>query len=213
MYTGLIEEIGTITEIKKSDNSLKIKVNCHKILDGLKIGDSVGINGACQTVIALLNEGFEVFASSETIKVTTFKDFKTDDSVNLERTMRLSDRLDGHLVSGHVDGVAKVLSIQKSGDTTVFEFETSAELSRQIVKKGSITIDGVSLTVAEIVGNIFKIAIIPYTIQETTLKTLKIADKVNIETDMIAKYIEKYLLPNDNSSRIDTNLLERNGFL
>lgn len=213
MYTGLIEEIGTITELKKTDGSLYLKVGCHKVLDGLKIGDSLAINGACQTVLEFTNKDFKVFASSETLKITTFIDFKTGQKVNIERTMRLSDRLDGHLVSGHVDGLAEVKSIKQNGETTIFEFETSSDLSRQIVKKGSVTIDGISLTVFETIGNLFKIAVIPHTLRSTTLVDLKQGSKVNLETDMIGKYIEKYLLSNDNKEKIDTNFLERNGFL
>lgn len=217
MFTGLIEEIGNIQEIKASDNSLYINIGCSKVLDGLKIGDSVAVNGACQTVISMDAKSFTVFASSETLNVTTFKNFKRADKVNLERTMRLSDRLDGHLVSGHVDGLAIVKNISKIGETTEFTFETAGAISKQIVKKGSVAIDGVSLTVADISNSIFKIAIIPHTLSETNLKYLKTGDRVNIETDMIAKYIEKYLLSNDNNSntdsRIDINLLERNGFI
>ena len=118
MFTGLIEEIGNIQEIKASDNSLYINIGCSKVLDGLKIGDSVAVNGACQTVISMDAKGFTVFVSSETLNVTTFKNFKRADKVNLERTMRLSDRLDGHLVSGHVDGLAIVKNISKIGETT-----------------------------------------------------------------------------------------------
>lgn len=217
MYTGLIEEIGTISNIQKSDNSVYLTIDCAKVLDGIKIGDSISINGACQTVTEFNGKSFKVFASSETLSVTTFKSFKTGQKVNLERTMRLCDRLDGHLVSGHVDGIADVKEIKKIGETTEFYFETSKEHARQIVKKGSVTIDGISLTVAEIKDNCFKIAVIPHTIKSTNLQYLKLKDRVNLETDMIAKYIEKYLLSNDNSNntdaRIDMNLLERNGFL
>lgn len=213
MYTGLIEEIGTITELKKTGDSLYLKVDCHKVLDGLKIGDSLAINGACQTVLEFTNKDFKVFSSSETLKTTTFKDFKTGQKVNIERTMRLSDRLDGHLVSGHVDGVAKVKSIKHNGETAIFEFETSSDLSRQIVKKGSVTIDGISLTVFETIGNLFKIAVIPHTLKSTTLVGLEQGAKVNLETDMFGKYIEKYLSSNNNKEKIDANFLERNGFL
>lgn len=217
MFTGLIEEIGTISNIHKSDNSVYLTVDCTKVLDGMKIGDSISINGACQTVTEFNGKSFKVFASSETLSVTTFNSFKTGQKVNLERTLRLSDRLDGHLVSGHVDGTAEVKEIKNIGETTEFYFETSKELFRQIVKKGSVTVDGISLTVAEINDNCFKIAVIPHTLKSTNFQYLKHNDKVNLETDIVAKYIEKYLLSNDNinntNARIDMNLLERNGFL
>lgn len=213
MYTGLIEEIGTISQTNFTDGSLYLNIDCHKVLDGLKIGDSVAVNGACQTVIEITEKSFRVFASSETLSLTTFCDFKAGQKVNLERTMRLSDRLDGHLVSGHVDGTAVIKYIKTVGETTEFTFETSSALAKQIVKKGSVTVDGISLTVADIQGCEFKIAVIPHTLKNTILQYLKIGGRVNLETDMIAKYIEKYLLSNDNNSNIDTNFLERNGFL
>lgn len=216
MYTGLIEEIGEIIEIKKSDKSLYLKFAAKKILETLKIGDSVGINGTCQTVIEISDRDFTVFASSETISITTFDTFKTATKVNLERTMRLSDRLEGHMVSGHVDGTAIVKKIEQVGESKEITFETKPEFFTQIVKKGSITIDGISLTIADIEALTFKIAVIPHTFYSTTLQYRKIGDKVNIETDMIAKYVEKYLSSNHNTnkdSNINTSLLERNGFL
>ena len=217
MFTGLIEEIGTITGLKKSDNSLYITVKCSKVLDGIKIGDSIAVNGACQTVIEFGNEYFKVFASSETLAITAFSLYKTGQKVNLERTLRLCDRLDGHMVSGHIDGVASVKSISKTGETTVFAFDAPAMLSGQLVKKGSVAIDGISLTIADIEGESFSIAVIPHTLENTTLQYLKAGSTVNIETDIIAKYIEKYLLSNNNitskSTSVSIDLLERNGFL
>ena len=217
MFTGLIEEIGTITGLKKSDNSLYITVKCSKVLDGIKIGDSIAVNGACQTVIEFGNEYFKVFASSETLAITAFSLYKTGQKVNLERTLRLCDRLDGHMVSGHIDGVASVKSISKTGETTVFAFDAPAMLSGQLVKKGSVAIDGISLTIADIEGESFSIAVIPHTLENTTLQYLKAGSTVNIETDIMAKYIEKYLLSNNNitskSTSVSMDLLERNGFL
>lgn len=213
MYTGLIEEIGEISGLKKADKSLYLTVKASKIPEGLKIGDSVGINGACQTVVDYNTSSFTVFASNETLEVTTFNDFKIGTKVNLEKTMRLSDRLDGHLVSGHVDGTAIVKSIQKAGEALDFVFEVAPHFFTQIVKKGSIAIDGISLTVADVSDSTFKITVIPHTYKSTNLQYLKSGSRVNIETDMIAKYVEKYLSSNHNNSNIDMNLLERNGFL
>ena len=216
MFTGLVEEIGKIVAIEKAHNALYFTIECKKVLDGLKVGDSVAINGACQTVTELLPLGFKVFASSETLDVTTFASMVAGTSVNLERTLRLCDRLDGHIVSGHVDGTSTVKNIHTNGETTIFAFETKENLTKQIVKKGSVTIDGISLTVSDIDKNVFKVAVIPHTFSNTNLKYLKTGDKVNLETDIIAKYVEKYLLSNDNSNKattIDINLLERNGFL
>lgn len=216
MFTGLVEEIGKIVAIDKAHNALYFTIECKKVLDGLKVGDSVAINGACKTVTELLPRGFKVFASSETLEVTTFASMIAGSSVNLERTLRLCDRLDGHIVSGHVDGTAIVKNLHTNGETTIFAFEAKENLTKQIVKKGSVTIDGISLTVSDIDKNIFKVAVIPHTFSNTNLKYLKTGDKVNLETDVIAKYVEKYLLSNDNSNKattIDIDLLERNGFL
>ena len=217
MFTGLVEEIGKVIRADKGNNSLYLTIGCTKILEGLKIGDSVAVNGACQTVTEILPQGFKVFASSETLRVTTFNNLTSGHYVNLERTLRLCDRLDGHIVSGHIDGTAKLQCIEKDGESFVYTFLTDNSLARQIIRKGSVTVDGISLTVADINDNVFKIAVIPHTYANTTLKYLKTGDLVNIETDVIAKYVEKYLLSNDNNSKnattIDMNLLERNGFL
>lgn len=217
MFTGLIEEIGKITKSDKGNNSLYLTVECTKILDGLKIGDSVAINGACQTVTDIYTNGFKIFASSETLAVTTFKSFSYGTYVNLERTLRLCDRLDGHIVSGHVDGTALVSNITRNGGTVIFTFTAQHNLLRQIVHKGSVTIDGISLTVSDIDSASFKVAVIPHTYNNTTLKYLKTNDTVNLETDIISKYVEKYLSSNDNNNKdaktIDINLLERNGFI
>lgn len=213
MFTGLIQEIGKIKAIKHSNDSIILTISAKNVLKEVKIGDSIAINGACQTVIEFDNDSFTVFASPETLSVTTFSSFKTGDIVNLERTLRLCDRLDGHMVSGHVDGIATLRSKNKSGNAFEFIFETENRLCKQIVKKGSVTIDGISLTIADITDDLFKIAVIPHTYENTNLHTLNIGDNVNIETDIIAKYVEKYLSSNDNRSNIDMNFLERNGFL
>lgn len=213
MFTGLIQEVGTVEIIKKSSASIILTVKADKVLNEVRIGDSIAINGACQTVIELNDSTFSVFVSAETLSVTTFSKFKVGSVVNLERTLRLSDRLDGHMVSGHVDGIAKLCAKNKVGDAYEFIFEAENRLCKQIVKKGSVTIDGISLTVADITDKLFKIAVIPHTYENTNLCTLTIGDNVNIETDIIAKYVEKYLSSNDNRSNIDMNFLERNGFL
>ena len=216
MFTGLVQEIGKIIKIDKELNALYLTVECKKVLYELKIGDSVAIDGACQTVTEIFSNAFKVYASPETLAVTTFNQYKIGDIVNLERTLRLCDRLDGHIVSGHIDGIATVTDIKKDSETTIFTFYVNNDFAHQIVKKGSVTINGVSLTVADILDNNFKIAVIPHTLNNTNLKYLKVKDNVNLETDVIAKYVEKYLLSNDNNSKattIDMNLLERNGFL
>lgn len=213
MFTGLIEEIGTITGLKKQNNSLYLTISANKIVRGINIGDSVAINGACQTVTAFDDTQFEVFASPETLSVTTFENFKIGTKVNLERTLRLNDRLDGHIVSGHVDTTAQISDIKQNGEAKDFIFKIPQKYTKQIVNKGSITIDGISLTVSDVSYDKFRVTVIPITYQSTNLNTLKIGDYVNIETDILAKYVEKYLSSNHNNSNIDMNMLERNGFL
>ena len=213
MFTGLIQEAGKIVLIERNNNSLILTISANKVLNELKIGDSIAINGACQTVIEFDNQTFKIFVSSETLAVTTFGQLKIGSIVNLERTLRLCDRLDGHLVSGHVDCVGVFEKKSNVGETTEMFFRIPEEYCTQVVKKGSISINGVSLTVANIDKNIIKIAVIPHTIENTNLKELKTGDNVNIETDMMAKYVEKYLSSTHNSSNIDLSLLERNGFL
>lgn len=216
MFTGIIEEIGNIIAIKKENNSAYIKIGASTVLDGTKIGDSIAVNGACQTVIKMGDDWFDVFSSYETLSLTTLGNIKIGDKVNLERALRLCDRLGGHLVSGHVDTIGEFCSKKQKGEAFELIFKARAEQMDQIAQKGSITIDGISLTVAEVLDdNKFSCAVIPHTIENTTLKYLKAGDKINLETDLLSKYVEKYLLSNDNekATTINIELLERNGFL
>ena len=213
MFTGLTEEIGTILSVKKTAGGLYLTIQSNIAINSLKIGDSIAINGACQTVTDISSDNFSVYATPETLSVTNFKEYTQGTKVNLERPIKLSDRLDGHIVSGHIDGTAVIADIIKHGESFEFTFNTKEEFLKQIIKKGSVTIDGISLTVADKNNNSFKIAIIPHTYTATTLQYKKVNDTVNIETDIIAKYIENYLSSNHNNSNIDLDLLERNGFL
>ncbi len=214
MFTGLVEEIGVISSIQNINNALYINVTANKIIKGLKIGDSIAINGACQTVIDLKGNEFKVYASNETVNVTNFLSYKKGSFVNLERPLKLDARLDGHIVSGHIDTTAKIYAIRQIAETREFEFEIDMKYKNQLVPKGSISVDGISLTIADVTDNKFKITVIPHTYNSTTMKYLKIGDIVNIETDIIGKYIENYLSSNDNiNNNITIDLLERNGFL
>ena len=219
MFTGIIEEIGIIKEFKKSGSSAVITVECEKILENLSpltshlslIGDSIAIEGVCQTITSISKDSFSAEVSSETLCVTTFSKLRTSDKVNLERALTLQSRLGGHIVTGHIDGLAKVKNIKKEGEFYNLTFEIEKNLCKYIAKKGSIAINGISLTIADIYLNEFKTAIIPHTFENTSLKYLKTGDYVNIETDILAKYIEKFLSPNDNSI-VDENFLKENGF-
>jgi len=211
MFTGIIEEIGIVKTFSLSTKSALIIVECKKVLEDAKIGDSIAINGVCQTVTSLTSNSFSAQISSETLGVTTLSKLKTYEKVNLERALTLSSRLGGHIVSGHVDGIAKIKNIQKTGDFYNVKFEVPRDLSKYIVKKGSATINGISLTVADVISNEFSVAIIPHTFENTNLNALKTGDYVNIEVDILAKYVEKFLSTGDNGS-VDANFLKENGF-
>lgn len=199
MFTGIIEEIGVI----KSFDGTNLIVECKKVLENTQIGDSIAIDGCCQTVVSMSKNSFSANVSSETLKIT--KGFKVGEKVNLERALTPSSRIGGHIVQGHIDGVAKYL-----GNSV---FEIPKELERYIVYKGSITIDGVSLTVSKAEDNKFSVAIIPHTQTNTTLQYLKSGDFVNIETDILGRYVEKFLSVKNNDSNITMNFLAENGFV
>ncbi len=197
MFTGIVEETGFI----KSFDGHKLIVECSKVLENTQIGDSIAIDGCCQTVVAMSANSFSADVSSETLKIT--KGFKTGECVNLERALLPQTRMGGHIVQGHIDGTGKYL-----GDMT---FEVPKELDKYIVYKGSITVNGVSLTVSKNQNNTFSVAIIPHTLENTNLKYLKIGDLVNIETDILGRYVEKFLSTKNNN--ITEDFLKENGFM
>lgn len=196
MFTGIVEEIGTI----KSFDGSKLVVECVKVLENTQIGDSIAIDGCCQTVVSMTNTTFSADVSAETLKIT--KGFKSGEKVNLERALTPQTRMGGHIVQGHVDGTAKYL-----GNMT---FQLSTELDKYVVYKGSITVNGVSLTVSENKNKTFAVAVIPHTLENTNLKFLKPGDLVNIETDILGRYVEKFLYSQNNN--ITENFLKENGF-
>ena len=208
MFTGIIEETGKILTITEKI----VVIEADVVLKDTKIGDSIAVNGVCLTVTDLKNNSFSADISPETYKITALKELKTNSIVNLERAMAANGRFGGHIVSGHVDSIAKIISIEKQSEFYNIKIELNDSSSKYVVKKGSITIDGISLTVAEIQNNIISIAIIPHTYENTNLKTHQKDDLVNIEVDIFAKYIEKFLSTGDNKSRIDMEFLQRNGF-
>ncbi len=211
MFTGIIEEIGTVKEFVKSGNSALITVECSKILETPQVGESIAIDGVCQTVTKFDKGSFSAQVSSETLNVTSFSKLKKDDRVNLERALSVNGRFGGHIVTGHIDGLAKVKNIQKMSEFYNLKFEIGHDLSRYVAKKGSVTLNGISLTVADIVGSEFATAIIPHTFENTSLKYLQTSDFVNFEVDILAKYVEK-ILSTGNNKAIDANFLQENGF-
>lgn len=208
MFTGIVEEIGIV----KAISSNKITIECSNILDDIKLGDSIAVNGVCLTVTEFGANYFNADISPETFKITALKELSSGSAINLERALKLSDRLGGHIVSGHIDTIGKIHQISKNNDFYDLKIEFNNEYQKYVVKKGSITINGISLTIAEIKNNIVTIAVIPHTYENTMLKDLKNNDNVNIEFDILAKYVEKNLLSKDNNN-ITMDLLERNGFV
>ena len=194
MFTGIIQAKGSIQEVHSSDDGVILKINSNTLdLSDSKIGDSIAVNGVCLTVTQMSNEWFTADVSNETINCTTFSDLSQGESVNLEKSLRLNQGIDGHLVSGHVDGVGKVQSINKDGDSTRIKILVEIDLIKYIAKKGSICINGVSLTVNSVEGNIFNVNIVPHTFSVTTLGDLSIESNVNLEIDLIARYVENLI--------------------
>lgn len=190
MFTGIIETLGKITKIEKEQDNLHITVNSN-ITSELKIDQSVAHNGICLTVVAIENESYTVTAISETIKKTNIGNWHTGEEVNLERAMKLGDRLDGHIVQGHVDQTAICKNIENENGSWVFTFEYDKSLNNITIEKGSITINGTSLTVVNSKENEFSVAIIPYTYEHTNFKHFKIGTIVNLEFDVVGKYVKK----------------------
>jgi len=194
MFTGIIQAKGSIQEVHSSDDGVILKINSNTLdLSDSKIGDSIAVDGVCLTVTQMSNEWFTADVSNETINCTTFSDLSQGESVNLEKSLRLNQGIDGHLVSGHVDGVGKVQSINKDGDSTRIKILVEIDLIKYIAKKGSICINGVSLTVNSVEGNIFDVNIVPHTFSVTTLGDLSIGSNVNLEIDLIARYVENLI--------------------
>ena len=206
MFTGIVEETGKIQFV----TDRKVVIKCQKILEDAKIGDSIAVNGVCLTITHINKDTFSADISPETFKVAC--KLNLGNTVNLERAMLANGRFGGHIVSGHVDGVAKIVELKNNGDFYDLKLELSENESKYVIRKGSITVNGISLTIAEVVGGLINLAIIPHTYENTCLKELKIGDFVNVEVDMMAKYIEKFLSTSDNRSRIDFDFLQRNGF-
>ncbi len=208
MFTGIVEEVGTV----KAVTDKNITVKCSSVLNGTKIGDSIAVNGICLTVTEISENAFTADVSEETFKVSALNCLKTGSYVNLERALKADGRFGGHIVSGHIDGVAKVKTITPQNGFFNLEIELQENESRYVIRKGSIAINGISLTIADVMNNIVMIAVIPHTYENTCLKCLKNGDYVNIEVDIFAKYVEKFLSTSDNRSRINLDFLQRNGF-
>ena len=192
MFTGIIEEIGSVENINKRSMSERIRIRCSKVLDRTRVGDSIAVSGVCLTVTSLDASGFTADVMEETVKRSTLKALKIGDPVNLERAMSSDGRFGGHMVAGHVDGIGSIVSVKKQEMAVLYRIRPeNPHLFRYIVEKGSVALDGISLTVAAVDDKEFTVSVIPHTILQTTLKIKSAGDAVNIETDMMGKYVEK----------------------
>lgn len=218
MFTGIVEEIGSLKELSIGSGLGNIEIECNKVLEETKIGDSIAVNGVCLTVNKINSNSFVADIMGETLDRTNLGRLKDGNKVNLERALKVSDRFGGHIVSGHVDGKGQILSIDNKEDGTWFTISADKEILKYIILKGSITIDGISLTVAYVDNEVFKVSIIPHTGGETTLLHKKNGETVNLECDVIGKYIEKFMRLKEESGQIkkqllDETFLRENGFI
>lgn len=227
MFSGIVEEIGKITSVTDDSGGRRLRITAPLVTSDLKIGDSISCSGCCLTACEFGKDWFTVDATHETLRRTKLGTLKTGDSLNLERALKVSDRLGGHLVSGHVDAVGRVSSIKQEGFSSVIEFSASAELELFFVEKGSVTIDGVSLTVASLHSSSagtatagstfdFSVALIPHTLQVTTIGKLRVGDVVNVEADLIGKYVARLVsqgyAQNINKGGLSLSFLQEHGY-
>jgi len=217
MFTGIVEEIGAITTLDKTLAGTRATILASTVMGDLKIGDSVSVSGTCLTVVSRNERDFSVEISPETLSVTTLGGMAVGMPVNLERAMKLNERIGGHLVAGHVDGVGVIRSRHQDGNTIVFQIEASLEILRYCVAKGSITVDGISLTINEVTAHGFSVAIIPHTAKVTTLGLKQVNDPVNLESDLIGKYVERLLQERSQLPKttpvIDKDYLQKRGLI
>ena len=194
MFTGLIEEVGLVSAVEDGGGRRRLQIEANLVRDNVQIGESITVNGACQTVVELDDASFVVESVEETLRRTTLGDLIPGNRVNLERSLRLQDRLGGHLVAGHVDGVGIVRQLERRDGDAFLEIEAPAALRRYIASKGSIAVDGISLTVVDVIDSVFTVAIIPHTLQHTNLSETRSGGRVNLEVDLVARYVERLYL-------------------
>ncbi len=214
MFTGIIEELGTIKNLTSVTEGARIEVTAPTILSDAKIGDSIAVNGVCLTVVTMTKNSFTADVSGETLRRTSLKQIKAGSRVNLERPLMPNSRFGGHIVQGHVDGMGEFLQAKTEGESWNVQIGFPVELGKYIVEKGSITVDGISLTVAALTETWFEIAVIPHTWQVTNLSSLNRGEAVNLEVDIIAKYVERMLLPHQQAQQnsLTMNKLKELGY-
>jgi riboflavin synthase len=218
MFTGIVEEMGVVKALDRTLGGTRLTILASAVMDDLAVGSSISVNGACLTVVEVARREFTVDLSPATLAATTFQQLTAGTPVNLERAMRLDERLGGHLVAGHVDAVGVIRDRQQNGNTIVLTIEAPREVLRYCVTKGSITVDGISLTIAEVTDRAFSVSVIPHTAKVTTLGVKNPGDGVNLETDLIGKYVERLLqesgrVPPKAPPAIDPDYLKKRGLL
>lgn len=216
MFTGIIEEKGEVVEIKRNGMNSFIRIRTKKILDDVRIGDSIAVNGVCLTATKIDGNIFQADVMNETLKRSSLGSLSQGSLVNLERAMAAGGRFGGHIVSGHIDGTGRISNIKNDGIAVWYTITADSGILRYIVEKGSVAIDGISLTVAKVTDHDFSVSVIPHTAEVTILSSKKSGDIVNLENDIIGKYVEKLMKPAENSaaeSCIDMNFLAKNGFI
>ncbi len=215
MFTGIIEEIGKVIRVQRTAGSSFIEIQAEKVLTDAHIGDSIAVNGVCLTVIDMTNDTFRADVMNETLSRSSLGSLVSGSMVNLERAMAANGRFGGHIVSGHIDGTGIITDVKNDGIAVWYTISAEDSLLRYIVEKGSIAIDGISLTVAKVTNSTFSVSIIPHTASETTLSMKKTGDIVNLENDIIGKYVERLMKssePHASSSNITMEFLAKNGF-
>ncbi|MBO0601851.1 riboflavin synthase [Sporosarcina sp. E16_3] len=215
MFTGIIEEIGTVSAVRPAANSLQLSIRCTKVLSDVKKGDSLAVNGVCLTVSDFSSNQFTADVMPETVKATTLQALRTGSPVNLERAMAANGRFGGHIVSGHVDGTGEIVSVRQKENAIYMEISIATELLKYFIPKGSVTVDGTSLTVFGVTDKGFIISLIPITRDDSIIGRKRTGDKVNVECDMLAKYIERLLTTNKGKSTggLTMDTLIASGFL
>lgn len=217
MFTGLVEELGTVKKISHGAQSVRITITANKVITDIQLGDSIAVNGTCLTAVDYNSSSFTADVMPETVQRTVLSSLKVGDSVNLERCLRLGDRFGGHIVSGHVDGVGTITKKEKKDIAIIVTVTADLSILRYIIPKGSIAIDGTSLTVVEVAQNWFTVSLIPHTAGLTTVGLKSPGEPVNLEVDMIGKYVERLInnpaVPKAQNSKITNEFLESNGFM
>lgn len=214
MFTGIIEELGTVFSVKRGGQSSAVRIGASRVLEDIHTGDSIAVNGVCPTAVTFDGQGFLADVMNETFEKSSLENLKPGDPVNLERAMRAGGRFGGHIVAGHVDGTGTVTSVKQDANAVWFTVKAPPGIMRYCIKKGSIAVDGISLTIADTGDQWFQVSVIPHTLKETVLGYKKPGDPVNLENDMIGKYVEKLMQPEhgEKTSAITEEMLIRAGF-